>query len=332
MIDKVSVILTVFNGKNTIKKCILNIQDKNKGILKEIIVINDNSSDGTTEILKKIKKIKIINLKKNKGVGYARHHGAKIAKYNMLCYVDSDLIISTNSIKKLIARLKKNKITGSVGAIQKTMNLTKRNWSSNFVCLKSCYGFDNVKKEIKFSVIHSEFCVIEKSYLLKIGGWKSYRNAGGEEFELGDRITKSKKEIILIKSASYTTYYTDIYTRFKKIIDRTEKYIGILIKKKYFDTTGSFATKNQSLSAICTSLYLIILIFTPFLNIKFMINSISLIFITQVVLEYNFLMYAKKYFGFKMLFYSFYGIQIINLGILIGACNFFINKLLFKNK
>ena len=37
---------------------------------------------------------KVINFKNNRGVGYARNYGAKKAKYNLLCYVDSDLIIS----------------------------------------------------------------------------------------------------------------------------------------------------------------------------------------------------------------------------------------------
>lgn len=325
--EKVSVIIPVFNGEKTIKECITNIQKNNKNILKEIIVINDNSNDKTKKILQSLKKIKIINLKKNKGVGYARNYGAKIAKYNNLCYVDSDLIISKNSISKLLNRLNKNKNIGSVGAIQKTKNLTKHNWSSNFVCLKSCYGFENIKKETKFSVIHSEFCVIKKNFLQKIGGWKFYSSAGGEEFELGDRITKSKKEIILIKAAYYTTYYTGLFTRFKKIIDRTEKYIEILIKKKYFDTTGSFATKNQSFSAACTAF----LIF--FLLIKFIIfNELPLIILlfflfTQTILEYDFLKYSKKYFGFPMVFYSIYAIQIINLGIILGTFVFFLKKI-----
>ena len=41
-----------------------NIIKKNKKINKEIIVINDGSKDKTAEILKKVKGIKIFNLKK----------------------------------------------------------------------------------------------------------------------------------------------------------------------------------------------------------------------------------------------------------------------------
>ena len=60
------------------------------------------------------------------------------------------------------------------------------------------------------------------------------------------------------------------------------------------------------------------------------IPSIILLII-QLYLEFDFLRYANKYFGFKMLFFSIYGIQVINLGILIGSLKFFIKKILFLN-
>ena len=199
MAISVSIIIPVYNGQKTILNCIDNIIKKNQHINKEIIVINDGSTDKTSKILKKIKNIKFFNLKKNKGVGYARQYGANKAKYDLLCYVDSDVFISKNSIKELIKKLKSSSKIGSVGAIQKPSNLNKNEWTSNFVCLKSCYGFEDVKKDVDFSVIHSEFCVISKKYLNSIGGWRYYSGAGGEEFELGFRIIESKKRIILIK-------------------------------------------------------------------------------------------------------------------------------------
>ena len=332
MKEKVSVIIPVYNGEKTIKNCLQNIIKKNKNLKKEIIVINDNSNDKTDKILKSFKKIKVINFNKNKGVGFARNYGAKKAKYNLLCYVDSDLIISKNSITKLIKRLKKDKLTGSVGGIQKVINLTKNNWSSNFVCLKSCFGFEDVKDEVEFSVIHSEFCVIKKKYLFKIGGWKSYRNAGGEEFEIGHRITQSGKKIVLIKEAFYSTYYTNLHKRFTKIIDRTDKYIGILINKKYFDSKGSFATSNQAFSAILTALNISFFLLNIFLPQQIDFIKISLIILLiQLYTEKDFLFFAKKSFGIKMLIYSIFGIQVINLGILIGSIKFCFKKVLFLN-
>ena len=47
------------------------------------MVINDNSNDNTSKILKTFKNIKVFNLKQIK-VGFARNYGAK-KKYNFLC-------------------------------------------------------------------------------------------------------------------------------------------------------------------------------------------------------------------------------------------------------
>ena len=91
-----------------------------------------------------------------------RNLGAKLAKYRTLCYIDSDLVISKNSILNLVKKLYENKETGSVSAIQEISNLNLKSWTSNFVCLKSCYGFEKVAKEIEFSACASEFCVITK--------------------------------------------------------------------------------------------------------------------------------------------------------------------------
>ena len=181
----VSIIVPAYNSEKTIEACLKNIIENIKNLNSEIIVIDDNSIDKTFEKIKKIESVKAIKLKKNKGVGYVRNLGAKIAKYEILCYVDSDLIISKNSIVNLLSKLEENQNIGTVGAIQEIVNLNSTNWSSNFVCLKSCFGFEDVKDSIEFSDVHSEFCVMKKETLKQVGKWKPFKNAGGEEFELG---------------------------------------------------------------------------------------------------------------------------------------------------
>jgi len=335
----ISFIIPAFNAENTIEICLSKILLESQKFDSEIIVIDDCSTDNTTGIVDKFESVKLFKLKKNRGVGYARNVGCRLAKNNILCYIDSDLVISTNSVLNLVNTLISDKNNGSVGAIPIGTTLNKNSWSSKFVGLVSSFGFDDVLEKTVTTDAQSEFFVIYKDFLRKIGGWRYYRNAGGEEFELGDRITYHCKKNLKIKSATYETYWADLYTKFKKNIDRTEKYIHILFqrqkeKKISFDSIGSSATLNDAISALITgfiTINLIILIFIK--SISFFLLLIIL-FLIQFYLEFKFLLIAKKKYGFKMFFYSIYGIQIWNLGIVFGGIYFCINliKRIFKNK
>jgi len=329
---RASIIVPAYNSENTIEECLKSISLEANNFIFEIIVIDDNSNDKTSEIVKNFKSIKLIRLEKNMGVGYARNLGAKMAKYETLCYVDSDLVVGPNSILNLLKKLYENEKIGSVSAIQNVVNLNTKSWSSNFVCLKSCYGFDEIKEELEFSACSSEFCVINKKILSQIGGWKSLRHAGGEEFDLGYKINLSGKTNIKIKNASYKAFYGSLHSRFLKIIDRTDKYIHIFLIKKKFDTPGSFATSNQSLSSLFTFLIFLTLLLSPAFIKSSMLPILTILFIGQLIVESKFLIFAKKHFGFKMLFFSLFGIQIINIAILLGVTYFFLKLLNFRKK
>ena len=60
----------------------------------------------------------------------------------------------------------------------------------------------------------------------------SVSRAGGEEFDFGFKIKELNKKNIKFKNAGYSGYWCDIFQRSKNIIERTEKYIPIFLKKR----------------------------------------------------------------------------------------------------
>ena len=91
---KISYIIPVFNEKNTIKKAITDVL--RLPIKKEIIVIDNNSYDGTKQILidfkkKKKKNIKIILRKKNLGGAESVMEGIRLSKGKYVYIQYSDL-------------------------------------------------------------------------------------------------------------------------------------------------------------------------------------------------------------------------------------------------
>jgi len=327
---KVSFVIPAYNAEKTINECLINVIRESDNFSSEIIVIDDCSSDDTIKIVKKFSNVKNYTLRKNCGVGYARNVGSRLAKNDILCYVDSDLIISKNSVQELVKKLITDDKIGSVGAIPESVTLSKNSWSSKFVGLRSAFGFEDVIDEVEVSDAQSEFFVIYNDFLKKIGGWKYYRNAGGEEYELGHRIIFFNKKNLKIKHATYKTYWSNLSTRFTKNIDRTEKYIQIFVKRKKFDSKGSGATSGHAISALLTSfLCLNIILLLSIENSVNLINSFLILLLLQIFLEFKFLIFAKNKQGLKMLFYSILGIQILNIGILLGGL-FFLYNLTFN--
>ena len=99
-----SVIVPCFNEINTLEKVINMIQNSPID-LKEIIIVDDFSNDGSREFLKnlKSKNIKTIFHKKNLGKGAALYSGIAIAEGEIIIIQDADLEYDPNEYPKIIS-------------------------------------------------------------------------------------------------------------------------------------------------------------------------------------------------------------------------------------
>lgn len=101
---KVSIIIPVFNEKNTIKLLLEKVQNANfSGLEKEIIMVDDCSTDGTTEILKELsKQYKVLFHEKNQGKGAAIRTAIKEATGDFVVIQDADLEYLPDDYDKLL--------------------------------------------------------------------------------------------------------------------------------------------------------------------------------------------------------------------------------------
>ena len=106
-LKKVSVIITTKNRKDLLKRAIESVKKQTyKNI--ELIVINDGSTDGTNEMLEKMKvKTIYIEPNKSKGGNYARNLGVINTDGEYIAFLDDDDEWMPTKIEKQVDILKK---------------------------------------------------------------------------------------------------------------------------------------------------------------------------------------------------------------------------------
>ncbi len=114
----ISLVIITWNAKHFLEKCLKSVFEKNNGFDFELIIIDNNSEDGTIEFVESnYPDAKLIKNSENRGVAPARNQGLKIAKgkYILILDVDTELV-TDNAFEIMVNYMNNNKIVGIMGA------------------------------------------------------------------------------------------------------------------------------------------------------------------------------------------------------------------------
>jgi len=198
--SEVSIYVPVYNGQNTIESCLNSILSQTVKPNK-ILVINDNSTDETAEILKKYSdKIEIINNEKNLGVSYIRNLATNYLKSKFIASIDADVELTNNWLEKLIDKATKENITLIGGKMyEKFLNNPYNFWRS--IRLKQNWGENDILNP-KFvfgcnSLLNTENLENQDMYRND----HEYYKTNGEDIEFSKKILNKNKNLYYCSSA-----------------------------------------------------------------------------------------------------------------------------------
>ncbi len=115
---KVSIIIVNFNGCQHTIRCIESIKRMHEKGFFEIIIVDNDSRDGSVEAIKmQYPKIKVIAQQQNLGFGKANNIGANASTGEYLFFINNDTLFKEDIITPLSQFMKENPSCGAVGPL-----------------------------------------------------------------------------------------------------------------------------------------------------------------------------------------------------------------------
>ena len=98
----ISVIIPCYNGSSTLRTTIESVVSQSYPD-KEVIIVDDGSTDRSAEIIKSFEPIVVSKFQPNQGVSAARNHGTRLARGEYIQYLDQDDMLEPDTLTKRVA-------------------------------------------------------------------------------------------------------------------------------------------------------------------------------------------------------------------------------------
>lgn len=265
-----SVIVVSYNTKDITLQCVTSLSSKldNEHIAYEIIIVDNCSTDGSVEALKKLDygNLKIIYNTQNKGYGKANNQGLKTASKEYILFLNSDVIIDERiNFQELVTYLDANK---KIGAL--TVKVLLPNGSIDpashrgfpTVWRSFCYffGLEKIFSFIPFlnklfggyhlinldrNTIHEidsptgAFFLVPSKLIKEMGGFDEDFFMYGEDLDLSFRIKERGYKII------YYPMFSVLHLKYQSgLQNKNDEERKKRIKKSFFKTMAIFYRKH----------------------------------------------------------------------------------------
>lgn len=208
---KLSIIIVNYNVKYFLEQCLYSVRKATKNIAIETIVVDNNSVDGSVEMLKsKFPEVILIANQKNTGFSVANNQGIQISKGEYVLLLNPDTVVQEDTFEKVIQFMDEHPDAGGLGIKMidgKGVFLpeSKRGLPTPMVAFYKIFGLSKLfpkskifgryhlgfldKNEVhEVDVLAGAFMLMRKSALDKVGLLDETFFMYGEDIDLSYRI------------------------------------------------------------------------------------------------------------------------------------------------
>lgn len=204
----VSVIIPTWNRKKDLINCLNSVMEQDYQPI-EVIVVDNNSSDGTAVLIKeKFPTIKLIINNRNLGASMAKNQGVLLAKGEYVWFLDSDAeILNKTCLSTMISLSQADPKIGAIGgeiyiSNNGIMEMRKKALTEGGRTLTIPIRFDEAKL-YDCDFLATSNCLMPKKLIFELGGFDPKYFFLGEDADIGYKIKKKGlKNIIDYRTAA----------------------------------------------------------------------------------------------------------------------------------
>jgi len=188
-VSTVSVVIPIYNGACYIHPLIAALRSQDGQYPLEIILVNDGSTDNTTELIKSANQgdLTVLTLETNQGRAIARNTGAYKAKGQYLIFIDCDCIPeSTHFISRHMEVLASNEV--SVGIFKREGISFWSTYQNNILVRNQT----KARQSALLALTSANFGIHRSTFTKCQGFDKSYRYYGFEDKDISARLATMK--------------------------------------------------------------------------------------------------------------------------------------------
>jgi GT2 family glycosyltransferase len=137
--SQISVLIVSWNARAHLRKCLQSVRETGAGIVRELIVVDNASSDGSAEMVaEEFSEVKLIHAGANLGFSRANNLGLRYSSGSLVAFINSDVIVHPDCFEKLSAFLAEHpqvglvgpKVVDATGAVQLTCKRLPGIWNT----------------------------------------------------------------------------------------------------------------------------------------------------------------------------------------------------------
>lgn len=199
---RISVIMPVYNGAEFITLSLPPLLAmEQRGEILEVIVIDDGSTDNSSEIARQLGAI-VMSSGGRMGPGGARNKAAEVARGDLLWFVDADVVVHANAAQCLTKGFAEQQVVAVFGSYDS--NPTARNFFSRYKNLVHHYYHQRASDEAQ--TFWSGCGAIRRETFLDSGGFdiERYKYPSIEDIELGHRLIQAGGRVRLLRDVQCT--------------------------------------------------------------------------------------------------------------------------------